>query len=317
MDIPACCPHCDSSLTPSRSGSRTLVCGESRALFRCRDCGRRFSNDHRGGHRHLPQLVLRALERVCSGYTLAETREALGREFGVEPSKSSISRWAKQHPLPIREVLPSLLEPGVALVHRLAVGQGESRFHFAYHQGKLRFAKKFQGLKRYFAWLEKSMDRTRFEEARNCSAVIHEDLAVGVETRHVKGTHLNHMAEKALTLVSDKAKRHEVVEAYFLYTDRNTVVTELPLFAYDRELGEIVCGQLDLLQVRQGRVLLLDYKPNARKETRQSVMNQLTLYARALHYRASIPLWAMQCAWFDEKDIYYFSPREGAGTDFT
>jgi len=63
------------------------------------------------------------------------------------------------------------------------------------------------------------------------------------------------------------------------------------------------------LQVRDGYLQILDYKPEARKEKHAHV--QLTIYALALARRANLPLKYFKCAWFDEKDYFEFFPLKG------
>lgn len=64
-------------------------------------------------------------------------------------------------------------------------------------------------------------------------------------------------------------------------------------------------GHIDLLQVRNGRIRILDYKPDA---ARQRPLCQLTAYALALASRTKLPLKAFTCAWFDERHFYEFFP---------
>jgi len=66
---------------------------------------------------------------------------------------------------------------------------------------------------------------------------------------------------------------------------------------------------IDFLQVRDGYLQILDYKPDARKEKHAHV--QLTIYALALARRANLPLKNFKCAWFDEKDYFEFFPLKG------
>ena len=71
-----------------------------------------------------------------------------------------------------------------------------------------------------------------------------------------------------------------------------------------------VSGHIDILQIRQGRIYILDFKPNAAQENEQRVVSQLYLYALGLSFRTGIPLRMFRCAWFDEKVYYEFDPAE-------
>ena len=59
------------------------------------------------------------------------------------------------------------------------------------------------------------------------------------------------------------------------------------------------------MQIRNGMVHILDYKPNASKE---KPIEQLTWYALALSRLTGLRLFEFKCAWFDDKDFYEFYP---------
>ena len=71
------------------------------------------------------------------------------------------------------------------------------------------------------------------------------------------------------------------------------------------ELPRLITGHIDLVQVRNGQIHILDYKPNAAKE---KPIEQLTLYAMALSRLTGLRMYAFKCAWFDEKDYFEFFP---------
>ena len=71
-----------------------------------------------------------------------------------------------------------------------------------------------------------------------------------------------------------------------------------------------ICGHIDVLQVRQGKIFILDYKPEANKEKENKVASQLYLYASGLSFRTRMPLEMFRCAWFDEHMYYEFNPMQ-------
>ena len=107
-----------------------------------------------------------------------------------------------------------------------------------------------------------------------------------------------------------------------LANDSVTVGVEVPilmtdedLFHYQKILGfkvslelkedEAVTGHIDIVQIRNGSIHLLDYKPSARKE---KPIAQLTLYALALSRLTGLRLYHFKCGWFDEDDYFEFYP---------
>ncbi|MEK6887713.1 MAG: hypothetical protein AABX14_02080 [Candidatus Aenigmatarchaeota archaeon] len=68
---------------------------------------------------------------------------------------------------------------------------------------------------------------------------------------------------------------------------------------------KIITGHIDFLQIRNGSVHILDYKPNAKKEM---PIGQLTTYALALSRLTGLRMFDFKCAWFDDKNYYEFFP---------
>ena len=112
------------------------------------------------------------------------------------------------------------------------------------------------------------------------------------------------------------------LQRFMLVNDSVTVAVEVPVYltrddiAYYRSRGfdmdfesDVITGHIDFLQIRNGHVHILDYKPDARKETHAHV--QLTIYALALARRTGLPLRYFKCGWFDEKDYFDFYPLQG------
>jgi len=71
------------------------------------------------------------------------------------------------------------------------------------------------------------------------------------------------------------------------------------------ELPKLITGHIDILQIRNGMIHILDYKPRAIKER---PLEQLTLYALALSRLTGIRVFHFKCAWFDDKDYFEFYP---------
>ena len=69
-----------------------------------------------------------------------------------------------------------------------------------------------------------------------------------------------------------------------------------------------ITGHIDFLQVRNGAVHILDYKPDAR--TNRPIA-QLAIYALALTRRVpGLKLFDIKCAWFNEQEYCEFFPRK-------
>jgi hypothetical protein len=120
----------------------------------------------------------------------------------------------------------------------------------------------------------------------------------------------NNVAYIALKAAKTNHHRHSILQKFFLATDMATVAVEVPVYLTSEETGTIIktkgglLGHIDFLQIYNGRIRILDYKPEASKE--KHVVDQLLLYAIALSTRTGIHLKQIDCAWFDEKNYYKF-----------
>jgi len=129
------------------------------------------------------------------------------------------------------------------------------------------------------------------------------------------------LAGMVLQAVNDNRKRHEVLQRFMLCNDSVTVACEVPVYIDTTDIEHMrdklgfvipfdtaglgtITGHIDIIQLRNGAVHILDYKPNAKK---QKPIEQLTLYALALSRLTGLRLYHIKCAWFDEKS--YHVPR--------
>ena len=126
----------------------------------------------------------------------------------------------------------------------------------------------------------------------------------------------------ALALANKKFESaHDIVEDTFLEKDPNTIAAEIPVWTNYFELNgsgngfritELIgdtkplTGHIDLLQVKDDRINVLDFKPNASKE--KWAPTQLFVYALMLSKRTGLSLQNFRCCYFDEKTSFWFDP---------
>lgn len=143
----------------------------------------------------------------------------------------------------------------------------------------------------------------------------------------------NHLADFVLPSVAENKQRHEELQRFFIANDSVTVATEVPVYIRREDvehmetvlkfkvtddglvqlkgkkrpevMPKLLTGHIDFVQVRNGCVHLLDYKPNAAKE---QPIEQLTWYAMAMSRLTGLRLFEFKCGWFDEKDYFEFFP---------
>jgi ATP-dependent exoDNAse (exonuclease V) beta subunit len=108
-----------------------------------------------------------------------------------------------------------------------------------------------------------------------------------------------------------------------LANDSVTLAVEIPIWLTENDIAAIerqyaielapptgapraITGHLDFLQVRNGAIHILDYKPDARTN---KPIAQLTIYALALARLTGVKLFDIKCAWFNEEEYCEFFPR--------
>jgi ATP-dependent exoDNAse (exonuclease V) beta subunit len=149
-----------------------------------------------------------------------------------------------------------------------------------------------------------------------------------------KSNFANKTAEFVLRSVPENKERHEALQRFMIANDSVTIATEVPVYIRKEDVEhmenelkfkildesglielkgdkqpqkfpKLLTGHIDILQIRNGMVHILDYKPNASKE---KPIEQLTWYALALSRLTGLRLFEFKCAWFDDKDFYEFYP---------
>jgi ATP-dependent exoDNAse (exonuclease V) beta subunit len=110
-----------------------------------------------------------------------------------------------------------------------------------------------------------------------------------------------------------------------LANDSATVAIEIPIWLDEQDIAVLehqhgielaprrgdgpraITGHIDFLQVRNGAVHILDYKPDAQTNT---PIAQLAIYALALTRRVpGLKLFDIKCAWFNEHEYCEIFPR--------
>ncbi len=112
-------------------------------------------------------------------------------------------------------------------------------------------------------------------------------------------------------LAGNNHERHSRLEKLMLENDTSTIAVEVPVYLQlskstipwlknFESANDYITGHIDILQYRNGKLYILDYKPGAEKE---KPFGQLFVYACCLSRLANISFNRIRLAWFDE-NIY-------------
>jgi len=308
------CPKCKSPRI-TRKGRRKTKFG-FRQLFHCKDCRKIFTDSKLLYKTYGPKVISSAISHYNLGNTLEESAKLTNRRFKVKVSKSSVSQWLKEckgfctyHKLRLK-VVKNYQERKDILVNKTFL-HNDLAYNFKYHKPKLdllcnennSFLPLVEYLKRFENGCPSFFDN--IDEGR-CSQI---RIAVRVnrETRYNNACRL---ADLALKTCDHNSQRHCTVESFMLINDSSTIAVEVPVWLWEKNLDLGIAGHIDALQIRQGKIFILDFKPAAERENEQNVASQLFWYASGLSFRTSIPLAKFMCAWFDEESYHEFEPAK-------
>ena len=324
------CPYCQGKEF-IRFGQR-LKKFETVQVYYCKKCGKKFTPGLTK-HRTFPlRLILDGLTYYNRFNTLEETAQKLTEKYGIKVSLQNISNWLNDFKeylpfLKMREFIEKKYDKKDILVEsKMFHGQ---IYDFKYHRAKTDLILegdfkhyKFRPLQEFLELVVAECPHQIFKESTK-RASEYKDIfnldqvkIVRKDNTAVKNTRF------VLQAVANNKLRHELLQEFMVINDSVTVATEVPVLLdkddvlhYQNQLnfnvpialkdGDVLTGHIDLVQVRNGMIHLLDYKPSAKKE---KPIDQLIIYALALSRLTTLRLFHFKCGWFDEEDYFEFFP---------
>jgi len=322
------CPYCSSKDIIKRGVRKKKF--ETQQVYFCNNCKRKFTPQKIKGKQFPLAVIFDGLNFYNTGFTLENSCHFLKEKYGLEVKSSTLAGWVKefeplcrysrmrQHGLKLFS--PNQVIKSVRLYHRQV-------FDFKYHQAKIALILqdykhyKFEPLREFLDIIAVECPHQLFKEASRASEEKTKFDLSGVIIRE-KHNFACRIAQMVLQSVKDNKLRHSTLQRFMLANDSVTVACELPVYMDSTDLEhmkdklkfsipfdtrglETITGHIDIVQLRNGAVHILDYKPNAAK---QKPVEQLTLYALALSRLTGLRLFHMKCAWFDEKSYFEFFP---------
>ena len=335
------CPYCSSKSFVKRGIRKKKF--EVVQLYLCRnpECARTFTAPTLKGKQFPLNVIIEAMSYYNLGFNFAESCALIRKKFGIAPDPETLSGWVEEHkeicrysrlrPYAVKMYKPKEMVEAVTMAHR-------QLYRFRYHRAKTRLAleefsnRNLRRLKEYLDAVSSETPHQYFQEGERMSEVRSKFDTADMIVR-AKSNYANRLAAFVLPAVSENKARHEAVQRFFLANDSVTVATEVPVYIrrqdvehmenvlqfkisdnglikfkgrnQEEKLPKLLTGHVDMVQIRNGQVHILDYKPNAAKER---PIEQLTWYALALSRLTGLRLFEFTCAWFDEKDYYQFYP---------
>lgn len=321
------CPYC-SGASIVKKGRREKKM-EIVQLWYCADCKKVFTPQAVKGKSFPLRVIFDGLSYYNLGYSPEASVRFLKLKYGLQIDASSVSRWVEEfkdvcayrrmRPYVLRRYSPNQVMISATLYHRQV-------YTFRYHPAKLELLleedfknEPLYRLKEFLDNVSVECPHQYFREGVRASEVKAQFDMERVMIRE-KHNFANRLAGLALQAVQNNKERHEALERFMLANDSVTVAIEVPIYFTPEDLEHMksvlgftipltlektLTGHIDIVQVRNGAVHILDYKPAAKKE---QPINQLTFYALALSRLTGLKLYHFKCAWFDEKSYHEFFP---------
>ena len=299
------CPTCQSKHIVKRGKRKQRF--RVIQTYQCKECGRRFEDKILPYKMYPARVIYTAINHYNLGYTLEETSRTVNRMFKVKTSKSSVRSWIHEfrHLCPIASLRKNFLSYNNVLFNKQFEHENLN-YEFMYHRYKLDtfVGKLYPKLCSYITRFKEGCPDEFFEIGERCSQPKFE-AQIKPRRRVNLACEMTKFAVKA---AKDNRERHELVERFMLINDTATIACEIPVWYWEKSIDNGITGHIDILQLRNDRVYILDYKPGAAKDKKAPW--QLYHYAVALSFRAKIPLKNIRCAWFDKDSYYEYAPSQ-------
>lgn len=323
------CPYCQGKLV--KRGIRKKKYEEIQ-IYYCKHCDKKITPLVTKYKSYPLKIIIDSLTLHNRLYTLKETTEKITEKYGIKITPPIILTWLKDYSqyipfIRMREFASKKYSKKELIEESKLIHQ--QIFNFKYHRAKSDFILneefrhyKFKPLQEFLELAAAECPHQIFQNpTRRCS-----EFKTMFNLNQVKIIPKNNTAVKVanfvMQAVSNNKMRHEVLQDFMLSNDTVTVATEIPILInsddlrhYKHELNfeipitledkEYITGHIDLIQIRNGSVHIMDFKPSASKA---KPIEQLTIYALALSRLTGIRLYHFKCAWFDDKNYYEFFP---------
>ncbi len=336
------CPNCASKVV-KKAGTRKNSLQSFQRYF-CSGCGKTFTLAGDGSEKTFPlRTILNAISLYNKGHSQAQTTELLNRRLHARPSQKTISNWLGEYGAvctfaKLRAGAVKLFGPK-EIIESHEFMHNSLPYKFMVHRAKMeilfrdvRYNNKFSDiarlekpLKEYFAKIPSEKFPHYIFAPKGDEEKLDRSSQIGFETlefvRRDKSNFANKLCSLALNLARSNRERHGAVQEFMLTNDSSTVACEVPVYLTNDDIDYFrnrgfkmpfpqgqktpITGHIDVVQVRNGQIHILDYKPEACKI---NAVNQLTIYALALASRTKLLVKDFRCAWFDDQNYYEFAP---------
>jgi len=323
------CPYCSGKVV--KKGKRKKKYEEVQVYY-CKHCNKKFTSQITKHKTYPLRIIMDSLTLYNKLNSLNRISEMMDEKYGIKVSSQTISKWIKEYEkyasfLRMREFAEKKYD-SKEIIEESKMMHNQI-YHFKYHRAKLDMVLgedykhyRFKDLKEFLELINAECPHQLFRNTPRRASEFRDIFNLDEVKIVPKNNTAVKTANFVVQAVSNNKLRHEVLQEFMLANDSVTVATEVPVIIdsddlrhYKHELNfdipiqikdnEYITGHIDIVQVRNGSVYIMDYKPGAKRE---KPIGQLTIYALALSRLTGIRLFHFKCGWFDDKDYFEFFP---------
>jgi len=326
------CPNCNSKKTIKRGTRKNKL--QTIQKYKCKECAKFFIPNQIKYTTYPSKVILNAISYYNLGHTQKQVSKLIAKKFKTNLPQKTISNWINEYKnictfRRLREQTIKLYKQSDMIFSQKL--QHNQVYNFQLHNAKLELtikelpADKSTVIKNYLNKIPTSnfphhIFQPKQEELNELARSSQIKFKTLNFIRKEKQNQANQLAKLALNLAKTNKQRHEVIQNFMIINDSTTIATEIPVYLTNDDIKYFqkrnfnlnldgyetpITGHIDILQIRNGLIHILDYKPKANQ---QNPIEQLTIYALALASRTKLALSNFKAAWFDENSYYEFFP---------
>lgn len=323
------CPYCSGKLIKRGLRKKKF---ENIQRYYCKNCNKNIISPITKNKTYPLRIILESLVLYNRLYSFNETSNFIQKKYGIKLDNKTISLWIEEY----KDYLPFLRmrEFAEKKFSKKELIEESKFFHnqiykFQYHRAKLDFILeeefrhyRFRAMKEFFELVTAECPHHIFRGSEKRASEFKGIFNLDQVKITPKNSSAIKIANFVMQAISNNKLRHEILQDFMVSTDSVSIAAEVPVLLdsddlrhYKHELnfdipielddGEHITGHIDLVQIRNGSIYIMDFKPSAKKE---KPIEQLTLYALALSRLTGIRLYYFKCAWFDKEDYFEFFP---------
>lgn len=332
------CPFCEAELI--KKGRRKKKY-EIIQIYYCKNCNKKITPVITKNKTYPLRVIIDCLSLYNKLYSFDEIIKNIEERYSIKITRQIISRWLKEYEdyLPFLRMREFAIKKFSGPLRKEFIEESklfhQQIYNFKFHRAKLDFILneefkhfKFRPLLEFLELVIAECPHQIFQDSKRSSEFKDINGKTLFNLNEVKIIEKYNQACKTagfvMQAVSNNKLRHEKLQEFMLYNDSCTVAVEVPVLINDEDIkhykhelnfeipidlnlndGEYITGHIDMIQLRNGLVHIMDFKPSANKE---KPISQLVLYALALSRLTGLRIYHFKCAWFDDKNYYEFFP---------